>query len=124
MSLVVVGVALALAGSKGQEVLDGGPKGHSVFTGRLIEVLEARGDFVTASEIQAILKEKVYGDAQGLGKSQTPSFGILSGSGDYVFVPSSGKQLAERKAEMGRIGQEIERLRKDQETITREIASP
>ena len=43
------------AGSKGQEVLDGGPNGHSVFTGRLIEVLEKAGDFITANEIQAIL---------------------------------------------------------------------
>lgn len=52
------------AGGKNQEVLDGGPKGHSVFTGRLIEVLEVTGDFITANEIQAILKEKVYGDAR------------------------------------------------------------
>lgn len=81
------------AGSKGEEVLDGGPKGHSVFTGRLIEALEAAGDFITANEIQAILKEKVYGDARGRGKAQTPGFGSLYGSGDYVFVPNVEQKL-------------------------------
>lgn len=110
------------AGAKGQEVLDGGPRGHSVFTGRLIEVLEARGDFVTANEIQAILKEKVYGDAKGRGHTQTPSFGSLSGSGDYVFVPSAEHKLAERKAEQEKIAREIARTRAEQEKIKREIA--
>lgn len=110
------------AGGKDEEVLDGGPKGHSVFTGRLIELLEARGDFITANEIQAILIEKVFGDAQGFGKTQTPSFGTLSGSGDYVFVPSSVHLLEERKAEQERIALEIEQSRNEQTKIAREIA--
>ena len=110
------------AGSKGQEVLDGGPKGHSVFTGRLIEVLEATGDFITANEIQAILKEKVYGDAKGRGHNQTPGFGALSGVGDFVFVPSKEYLLEERRAEQGRIQQDIEKSRKEQEKIQRELA--
>ena len=58
------------AGSKGQEALDGGPRGHSVFTGRLIEVLEATGDYITANEIQTILKERVYHDARARGHEQ------------------------------------------------------
>ena len=110
------------AGSKGQEVLDGGPKGHSVFTGRLIEVLEATGDFITANEIQAILKEKVFGDAKGRGHNQTPGFGTLSGNGDFVFVPSKEYLLEERRAEQGRIQQDIEKSRKEQEKIQRELA--
>ncbi len=110
------------AGGKDQEVLDGGPKGHSVFTGRLIEVLEARGDFITANEIQAILKEKVFGDAKGRGHTQTPSFGALSGSGDYVFVPSAEYKLAERKVAQEKIAREIEQTRAEQERIAREIA--
>jgi hypothetical protein len=110
------------AGSKGQEVLDGGPNGHSVFTGRLIEVLEATGDFITANEIQAILKEKVYGDAKGRGHTQTPGFGALSGSGDFVFVPSKEYLLEERRAEQGRIQKDIDKSRKEQEKIQREMA--
>ncbi len=98
------------AGSKGEEVLDGGPKGHSVFTGRLIEALEAAGDFITANEIQAILKEKVYGDARGRGKAQTPSFGALYGSGDYVFVPNMQQKVQDNKAELARIEAELKRL--------------
>lgn len=98
------------AGSKGEEVLDGGPKGHSVFTGRLIEALEAAGDFITANEIQAILKEKVYGDARGRGKAQTPGFGTLYGSGDYVFVPNMQQKVQDNKAELARIEAELKRL--------------
>jgi len=76
------------AGGKDQEVLDGGPKGHSVFTGRLIEVLEATGDFITANEIQSILKEKVFQDARARNHNQTPNYGTLYGSGDFVFIPN------------------------------------
>ena len=65
------------AGDKGQEVLDGGRNGHSVFTGRLIEALEQAGDFITANEIQAILKERVYGDAHARNHTQTPAYGTL-----------------------------------------------
>jgi hypothetical protein len=75
------------AGSKGQEALDGGPRGHSVFTGRLIEVLEATGDYITANEIQSILKERVYQDARARGHEQTPGYGVIYGSGDFVFIP-------------------------------------
>jgi hypothetical protein len=98
------------AGGKGQEVVDGGPKGHSVFTGRLIEVLEDRGDFITANEIQTILREKVYNDAKGMGHNQTPSFGSLSGNGDFVFIPNSEKKLLDNKAEVAKIEQELKRL--------------
>jgi formylglycine-generating enzyme required for sulfatase activity len=75
------------AGGKNQEVLDGGANGHSVFTGRLIELLERAGDFITANEIQAILREKVNGDARARNHPQTPAFGTLYGSGDFVFIP-------------------------------------
>ncbi|MDO9068797.1 MAG: caspase family protein [Deltaproteobacteria bacterium] len=50
------------AGSKGEQVLDG-TNGHSVFTWRLIEALEAAGDFITANEIQAIITRNVASDA-------------------------------------------------------------
>jgi formylglycine-generating enzyme required for sulfatase activity len=101
------------AGGKGQEVLDGGPNGHSVFTGRLIAVLEAAGDFITANEIQTILREKVYNDAKGRGHNQMPSFGSLSGNGDFVFVPSIDQKLEESRAEIEKLEKEkaeMERL--------------
>jgi hypothetical protein len=98
------------AGGQGEEVLDGGPKGHSVFTGRLIEALEASGDFITANEIQAILKEKVYGDSRAQGKTQTPAFGTLSGTGDYVFVPNIDQKVADGAAELERMAKERKAL--------------
>ena len=98
------------AGGKGQEALDGGPKGHSVFTGRLIEVLEATGDYITANEIQAILKEKVYQDARARGHEQTPGFGSLYGSGDFVFIPNLQQKLTNSQSEEERIKNELKAL--------------
>jgi flagellar biosynthesis GTPase FlhF len=98
------------AGSKGQEALDGGPRGHSVFTGRLIEVLEATGDYITANEIQSILKEKVYQDARARGHEQTPGFGALYGSGDFVFIPNIEQKVQDNKAELARMEAELKRL--------------
>lgn len=108
------------AGDKGQEVLDGGPKGHSVFTGRLIEILEAQGDYITANEIQAIIREKVYGDASGRGHRQTPGYGRLSGSGDYVFVPSVEQKVADAKAEIAKMEAELKALENAEKSAARE----
>ena len=97
------------AGGKGQEVLDSGRNGHSVFTGRLIEILEAKGDFVTANEIQAIIREKVSGDARARGYNQTPAFDAISGSGDFVFVPNIEQKVQDNKAELARMEAELKR---------------
>ena len=59
------------AGGKNQKVLDGGPKGHSVFTGRMIEQLENAEDFITANELQAKVTEKVFSDARAMSATQT-----------------------------------------------------
>ena len=75
------------AGKKGEEVLDGGPKGHSVFAGRLIEALEIEQDFITANELSVKLRERVFSDAQTRNHRQTPAFGKLYGLGDFVFIP-------------------------------------
>jgi formylglycine-generating enzyme required for sulfatase activity len=91
------------AGGKNQEVLDGGNNGHSVFTGRLIELLERTGDFITANEIQAIIKEKVNGDARARNHNQTPSYGTLYGTGDFVFIPSLEQKVADNKAEIAKL---------------------
>jgi len=98
------------AGGKDQEVLDGGSKGHSVFTGRLIEVLEATGDFITANEIQSILKEKVFQDARARNHNQTPNYGTLYGSGDFVFIPNIEQKVQDNKAELARMEAELKEL--------------
>lgn len=98
------------AGGKNQEVLDGGANGHSVFTGRLIELLEKTGDFITANEIQAIIKEKVNGDARARNHQQTPAYGTLYGSGDFVFIPSLEQKVADNQAEIARLEAELKAL--------------
>ncbi|MGB4600646.1 MAG: caspase family protein [Trichlorobacter sp.] len=100
------------AGSKGQEALDGGPRGHSVFTGRLIEVLEATGDYITANELQSILKERVYQDARARGHEQTPGFGALYGGGDFVFIPVQQNRLGDITATSAARQKELEQLKK------------
>ena len=75
------------AGKADQQVLDGGPRGHSVFTGRFIEALEEATDYITATEISTRISEEVFSDAAARGHAQTPRGGKLFGLGDYVFVP-------------------------------------
>ena len=98
------------AGDKGQEVLDGGRNGHSVFTGRLIEVLEQAGDFITANEIQAIIKERVHGDARARSHTQTPAYGTLYGNGDFVFIPSIERKAIDNRQEIARLEAELQAI--------------
>ena len=98
------------AGGKDQEVLDGGPKGHSVFTGRLIEQLENADDFITANELQAKVKEKVFSDANARNHKQTPVYGALYGLGDFVFVPSLERKVEDTQGKIDAYQSEIDRL--------------
>jgi hypothetical protein len=50
------------AGGKGEEALDGGPNGHSVFTGRMIEILESTTDFITANELLRCQSPELHTD--------------------------------------------------------------
>lgn len=97
------------AGGKDQEVLDGGPKGHSVFTGRFIEELEIAGDFITANELQAKVKEKVFFDASARNHKQTPGYGALYGVGDFVFIPSLERKVEDTTAVIAGLEKELER---------------
>lgn len=81
------------AGSANQTVLDGGAKGHSVFTGRFLEVLENADDFITASEVSTKVKEKVFSDAKTRNHTQNPQSGVLFGLGDFVFMPAITKKM-------------------------------
>ena len=100
------------AGGKGEEALDGGPGGHSVFTGRLIEALAGAKDFITANELQAVIREKVYSDARARNHTQTPGFGLLYGVGDFVFILKQQDRLGDLKGESLARQNELDRLRK------------
>ena len=99
------------AGTDKQTVLDGGPKGHSVFTGRLIEKLEETDDYITAAELGEHVKRRVASDAQGRGHTQTPRDGSLYGLGDFVFVPSANKRALEIEKEGRRLEEELAKLK-------------
>jgi len=100
------------AGSKGETVLDGGPGGHSVFTGRLIQALENTEDYITARELGQYLKKRVYGDAAARGHTQRPLDGEIYGTGDFVFVPDLKKKGREISAEVDALEAELVRLRR------------
>ncbi len=109
------------AGSKGEQVLDG-INGHSVFTYRLIEALEAAGDFITANEIQGIITRNVISDALKADHKQTPQFRKLYNSqGDFVFVPSSDYKLAEQQAKIDKDRLDIEQKRLSNEKLNKQI---
>ena len=98
------------AGSKGETVLDGGPGGHSVFTGRLIQALRSTEDYITARELGQYLKKQVYADAFARGHTQRPLDGEIYGTGDFVFVPDADKKRKEINAEIYALETEIARL--------------
>jgi uncharacterized caspase-like protein len=97
------------AGGKNERVLDGGKRGHSVFTGRLIEALSNVDKFITASLLGENLKLKVYGDAAGKGHSQMPLSGKIYGVGDFVFIPDKAKEEKKINDEIARLETEIYR---------------
>ncbi|MDP3111979.1 MAG: caspase family protein, partial [Thermodesulfovibrionales bacterium] len=107
-------VQVLTAGGKGEEVLDIG-KGHSVFTGRLIEALEKAEDFITANDLQGIVKEKVFSDARAYNHKQTPGYGALYGVGDYVFVPSIEQKVEDTQSKISDMQKEIEQLKATEE---------
>ena len=91
------------AGGADQQVADGGPNGHSVFTWTLMQALEGSGDLngdgvITASEIAAYAGPIVSSLSQ-----QTPAFGSLPGSegGEFVFeLKHEGEFLNDASAEL------------------------
>ena len=84
------------AGGADQQVADGGPNGHSVFTWVLLQALSGKGDLngdglITGTELAAYIAPAVSAVSR-----QTPAFGSLPGSqgGEFVFqVPDSQEYL-------------------------------
>jgi formylglycine-generating enzyme required for sulfatase activity/uncharacterized caspase-like protein len=106
------------AGGKDQSVLDGGPRGHSVFTGRFIEALEGVEDFVTARELGLKVQREVYADAAARGHQQRPLVGEIYGTGDFVFFPDAGKRQALIEEEVRRLEAEISEIERRIEMAT------
>jgi uncharacterized caspase-like protein len=99
------------AGAKGETVLDNGPGGHSVFTGRFIEALKNTEDYITARELGQYLRKRVYGDAAARGHSQRPIDGKIYGTGDFVFVADLEKRDRKSSSEIDTLKSEISRLK-------------
>lgn len=103
------------AGEKGQTVLDGGPKGHSVFTGRFIENLQGVEDYITARELGQTLKKQVYADAAARGKEQRPVDGEIYGTGDFVFIPDLTKRGRKLDIDVAELEAQVARLKRLQD---------
>lgn len=81
------GRQILTAGGQNEEVADGGPGGHSIFTWTLLQGLKGMADtdgngYVSASELGTYVTPVVSSYSE-----QTPLFGNLvgSGGGDFVF---------------------------------------
>ena len=81
---------LVAAGKADQAVADcGGPRrGHSLFTGHLLDGLDgrlhSRDGLLSANTLMAYVSDRVANDAQS---QQTPHYGPLAGDGDFFFSP-------------------------------------
>ena len=106
------------AGGADQQVADGGPNGHSVFTWTLMQALEGSADLNNDGVITATELASYAGPVVSSLSLQTPAFGSLPGSegGEFLFelkhsdefLDASSAQLDE---EAIRLNREIERTR-------------
>jgi hypothetical protein len=110
------------AGGEDEQVLDGGSDGYAVYTGRLIEALREADDYITASELAARVGERVFSDAQAQGHKQTPQYGYLSGSGDFVFVPRR-RSLDDIRSETERLERQLVESRRAQQQSNAQAAA-
>lgn len=108
------------AGGADEQVADGGPGGHSIFTWTLLQGLEGKADangdgYITATELAAHVAPVVSSLSR-----QTPAFGSMPGSegGDFVFELASGSEFLSAQSrqlddEAVRLNAAIEKLRAD-----------
>ncbi|WP_344796072.1 polysaccharide deacetylase family protein [Litoribacillus peritrichatus] len=88
------------AGGADQEVADGGPNGHSVFTWAFLQALDGKADtddngYITASEIGTYVSPVVASYAP-----QTPAFGNLIGNAGGDFVFELNQQAQQRRQQL------------------------
>jgi peptidoglycan/xylan/chitin deacetylase (PgdA/CDA1 family)/TolA-binding protein len=108
------------AGEADQQVVDGGPNGHSIFTWTLLQALDGRADLngdgvITATELAAYVSPSVAALSH-----QTPVFGNLVGSegGDFIFdLKHQSEFLNSDSAQLGddgiKLNTEVEKLRSE-----------
>jgi peptidoglycan/xylan/chitin deacetylase (PgdA/CDA1 family)/uncharacterized caspase-like protein len=125
------------AGGADEEVSDGGPNGHSIFTWTLLQGLSGGADlnadgFITASELGAFVAPSV----SSLSK-QTPAFGNLVGSAGGEFIFTTGrqdemlsplsKQVDEKtagiNAEIERVSRELKTRQEENARLAADLAS-
>jgi peptidoglycan/xylan/chitin deacetylase (PgdA/CDA1 family)/TolA-binding protein len=125
------------AGGADEEVADGGPQGHSIFTWALMQGLDGQADlsgdgFITASELAAYVGPTVSALSR-----QTPAFGNLVGSegGEFLFelkhesefLNELTDQLDEEairlNAELARVREQIAEKRSRNEKLREELAA-
>lgn len=116
------------AGGADQEVADGGPQGHSIFTWSLLQGLRGDADLdknriITASELGAFIAPKVSEISQ-----QTPVFGNLVGSegGDFLFELSPATSKASAKQSMSeaeKLRNKLLQIEKDNEALKQQLAA-
>jgi hypothetical protein len=84
------------AGKADESVADaGGPlKGHSIFTGHLLQGLNgeaaSKGGIITANGTMAYVYEKVGNDPHS---HQTPHYGYVEGDGDFIFTDDALNEI-------------------------------
>lgn len=106
------------AGGADQQVADGGPNGHSIFTWTLLRALGGEGDLngdgvITATELAAFAGPIVSSLSR-----QTPAFGALPGSegGEFFFElapeeTGAGELGSRLDADAGKLGDELAQLK-------------
>jgi len=106
------------AGGADQQVADGGPNGHSVFTWTLMQALEGSADLNHDGVITATELASYTGPVVSSLSLQTPAFGSLPGSegGEFLFELKPNEEFldatsAQLDVEAIRLNREIERTR-------------
>jgi uncharacterized caspase-like protein len=116
------------AGGADQEVADGGPNGHSIFSWTLMQALEGKGDlnedgYITASELAAYVGPVVSSLSQ-----QTPAFGNLPASrgGEFVFeLNRDGEELSQETSQLSdsaiALSSELDQVRLENVELQRQL---
>lgn len=120
------GRQILTAGGADEEVADGGPGNHSIFSWALLQGLSGLADtdsngYVSASELGTYLTPVVSSYSE-----QTPVFGNLvgSGGGDFVFkiqeeaLTKVNQQISKNEAQ---VEQQLEALRQDTEAPVKRL---
>jgi len=113
------------AGGADQEVADGGPGGHSVFTWSLMQGLSGEADLdknniITASELGAYVSPAVSENS-----NQTPAFGNLVGSqgGEFLFELAVIDDGLNELSSEDQLKQKILELKKENISLKQRLSS-